>query len=43
MPHFHVRYNEFDAKFSIEDLELMSGNLPTHAVTLIKSGVKFIK
>lgn len=43
MPHFHVRYNEFDAKFSIEDLELMSGNLPTHAVALIKEWGKIHK
>ena len=35
-PHFHVRYNEFDAKFRIEDLEIISGRLPSHAVSLIK-------
>ena len=35
-PHFHVRYNEYDAKFRIEDLEIMSGKLPSHAVSLIK-------
>ena len=35
-PHFHVRYNEFEAKFRIGDLELMNGKLPKHAVSLIK-------
>ena len=35
-PHFHVRYNEFDAKFSINDFSLIKGKLPTHALTLIK-------
>jgi hypothetical protein len=35
-PHFHVRYNEFDAKFSIADFSLIKGKLPTHALTLIK-------
>ena len=23
-PHFHVRYNEYDAKFRIEDLEIIN-------------------
>lgn len=27
-PHFHVRYNEFRASFSIHELEIIDGSLP---------------
>ena len=35
-PHFHVRYNEYDAKISINDFTILNGNLPTHAYSLVK-------
>ncbi len=35
-PHFHVRYNEYDAKISINELSIMKGDLPRHALGLVK-------
>jgi hypothetical protein len=35
-PHFHVRYNEYDAKISIGSYSILKGNLPSHAFALIK-------
>lgn len=35
-PHFHVRYNDYDAKISISDCSILKGKLPTHAFSLIK-------
>ncbi|NGX33186.1 MAG: hypothetical protein K1060chlam4_01247 [Candidatus Anoxychlamydiales bacterium] len=34
-PHFHVRYNEFKATISINDLSLLEGKLPTKVMGLI--------
>jgi len=34
-PHFHVKYNEFRAKFSIADLQLLEGALPKKVTTLV--------
>ena len=34
-PHFHVKYNEHRAKFSIDDLRLMEGKLPPKVVSLV--------
>ncbi len=33
-PHFHVKYNEFEAKISINDFSILKGNLPTHALLI---------
>ncbi len=35
IPHFHVRYGEHRAVFSIEDLKLLKGDLPRRVTILI--------
>ncbi len=35
VPHFHVRYGEYRAVFSINDLKLMEGELPKRIVSLV--------
>lgn len=34
-PHFHVRYNEFRASVSINDLALLDGKLPPKVLGLV--------
>ncbi|MBW8049906.1 MAG: DUF4160 domain-containing protein [Cytophagales bacterium] len=34
-PHFHITYNEYRAKVSIEDLKLISGKFPRKGLNLI--------
>lgn len=34
-PHFHVRYNEYKASISIQDLALLNGKLPPKALGLV--------
>ncbi len=34
-PHFHVRYNEYRAAFSIVDLALLKGKLPPKVLGLV--------
>jgi len=34
-PHFHVKYGEKVAVFSIEDLKLMEGHLPGRIISLV--------
>jgi hypothetical protein len=34
-PHFHARYGEFHARFSIETLDLLDGRLPRRATVLV--------
>ncbi len=34
-PHFHVRYNEYRASFSIKDLALLDGKLPPKVLGLV--------
>jgi hypothetical protein len=34
-PHFHVRYNDFRAIISINDLSLMEGKLPPRVLGLV--------
>ena len=34
-PHFHVRYNEHRATFTISDLRLLNGGLPPKVVALV--------
>ena len=33
--HFHVEYNEYQAKISIEDLHLIDGKLPSRVLGLV--------
>jgi Domain of unknown function (DUF4160) len=35
IPHFHARYNDQIASFSIQDLRLMKGSLPKRALALV--------
>jgi hypothetical protein len=35
IPHFHVRYNEYQGVFAIETLELLEGSLPKKVISLI--------
>ena len=35
-PHFHAAYNGKEGAFSIETLEMLYGNLPNKAQTLVK-------
>ncbi len=34
-PHFHVKYNEYKAVFTIEDLKMSEGDLPKRVVSLV--------
>jgi Domain of unknown function (DUF4160) len=34
-PHFHARYNEFEATISIDDFALLKGKLPSKAYALV--------
>lgn len=34
-PHFHAKYGEFNASFSIKDLQLIEGNLPSRVLSLV--------
>lgn len=36
VPHFHAMYGEFNGVFSIENLEMMVGDLPNRSQRLIK-------
>ncbi len=35
-PHFHALYAEYSAQVSIENLEIMAGDLPARAYRLVK-------
>lgn len=35
-PHFHVQYGEYRASVSIDDFELIDGELPPRAVKLVR-------
>ena len=34
-PHFHIRYNEYRAIFSINELKIIEGNLPKKVISLV--------
>lgn len=34
-PHFHVKYNEYRAVISINELKIMEGNLPKRVISLV--------
>jgi len=36
IPHFHAIYNEYNGVFSISDLIMIEGDLPSKAQTLVK-------
>ena len=36
-PHFHVKYNEHAAQFSVNDGELLNGNLPARQLKLTQA------
>lgn len=38
-PHFHVRYGEHKARFSIPDGELIDGEMPARAMRLVREWV----
>ncbi len=40
LPHIHVKYNEFESVFSIPDGDLLSGNLPSNKIKLIKAWIE---
>ena len=35
-PHFHAIYNEYNGIFDLNSLEIIEGDLPNKAITLIK-------
>ena len=35
-PHFHARYGEFEATIAIETLDVMEGDLPGRALSLVR-------
>lgn len=34
-PHFHAKYQEYEAEFDIKTLEILAGELPKRAVALV--------
>ncbi len=42
-PHFHARYGEFEATIEIGPLEVMEGQLPRRALTLVLEWAKMHK
>lgn len=34
-PHFHVKYGDYKASFSIKELQLTEGNLPNRVISLV--------
>lgn len=34
-PHFHVKYNEYRAVFSINELKITEGNLPKKVISIV--------
>lgn len=36
-PHFHATYQEFEASFSIEDIRILAGELPTKQRRLVEA------
>ena len=43
IPHIHVEYQDFNASFSIEDGELLAGNLPKKQTKLIQAWIEIHK
>jgi len=34
-PHFHAKYGEYRASFSIEELKIIEGNMPKRIISLV--------
>ena len=34
-PHFHAKYQEYEAEFDIKTLEILAGELPRRAIALV--------
>lgn len=34
-PHFHAKYGEYKASFSINELQILEGNLPTRVISIV--------
>ena len=41
LPHFHARYAEFEASITIEDGEIIAGELPRSSFDWFKPGLSF--
>jgi len=39
LPHIHVKYQDFEAVFSIPDGELMTGDLPKKKIRLVQAWI----
>jgi len=39
LPHIHVKYQDFEAVFSIPDGELITGNLPPKKIKLVQAWI----
>lgn len=40
LPHIHVKYNEYEAVFSIPDGEILEGKLPLNKIKLVKAWIE---
>ncbi len=40
LPHIHVKYNEFEAVFTIPEGELLEGKLPANKIKLVKAWIE---
>jgi hypothetical protein len=40
LPHFHAKYAEFEASISIEDGEVLSGELPRKQLRLVQAWIE---
>ena len=43
MPHIHAKYGEYEAAFSIEDAELLSGSLPKQKLRMVQAWMEIHK
>lgn len=42
-PHFHARYGEFEATVDLNTLEVIEGQIPTRALSLVQEWAKIHK
>jgi hypothetical protein len=43
LPHIHARYNEFEASISIDDGEVLAGELPRKQLRLVQAWIELHK
>ncbi len=43
LPHIHARYNEFEASISIDDGEVLAGDLPRKQLRLVQAWIELHK